>query len=361
MNNIAAVSITKHGTELVRKLHTHMPEIDVYYMKKFAKGDEEEKGFTLFEGSVKHQFPDMFKRYDGMIMVISLGAVIRMISPLLVDKKTDPAVVVIDDKGEFAISVISGHLGGANALTKKVAETLQATPVITTASDVQQTIPVDIFGKSFGWVPEDFTHVVEASAAVVNEEPVIIVQESGETDWWAYDKPLPSNLKVIHDWDEVKNTNANAALVITHRHLSEKEKQMLPTATIVYRPKVIHLGIGCNRGTSAEEIENAILTTLEKLSLSPLSVKAIASIDLKKDEEGLLQVCEKYEWDFRYYAPEKLNTMPIKNPSDVVYKYTGAYGVSEPAAMISSGNEELLLEKEKSGNVTISIAIERHE
>ncbi|SFE51385.1 cobalt-precorrin 5A hydrolase [Alteribacillus iranensis] len=358
MNNIAAVAITKHGVSLVRRLAKALPGTDIFYMKKFEQGDEEKKGFTLFEGSVRKQLPSYFEKYDGIIMIISLGAVVRMISPLLKDKKTDPAVVVIDDRGEFVISVLSGHLGGANGLTKTVASQLDATPVITTASDVQETIPVDIFGRAFGWVPEDFEQVIPASAAVVNEEPLVIVQESGEKDWWTYDKDLPGHMTVVSSPEEAKELDVKAALVITHRNLTATDKESLPEVRMIYRPKVVHIGIGCNRGTEADEIEAVIESTLQRLQINRLSVKQVATIDLKKDEEGLLKVCEKNSWPFVYYSPDELNQAPIQNPSDVVYKYTGAYGVSEPAAVLSSGNERLLLEKEKSGNVTISIAIQ---
>lgn len=106
-------------------------------MSKFEKGDEKEQNIQLFSGSVRMLLPS-FESYKGLIIIISLGAVVRMIAPILKDKKTDPAVVVIDDKGENVISVLSGHIGGANELTREVAAALEAHPVITTASDVQK-------------------------------------------------------------------------------------------------------------------------------------------------------------------------------------------------------------------------------
>ncbi|MFV8828052.1 cobalt-precorrin 5A hydrolase [Alkalihalobacterium sp. APHAB7] len=359
MDNIAIVAITKHGVELIRELSSSIPKADLYYMRKFEQGDETEKNIQLFEGSIRLLLPDMFKRYDGIIMVISLGAVVRMIAPILIDKKTDPAVVVIDDKGEFVISVLSGHIGGANDLTREVASFINATPVITTASDVQKTIPVDIFGREFSWVIEDFSNVTPVSAAVVNEEPLLILQESGEKTWWKHERPLPKQMKVVQSYEEAMDIDFNAALVITHRILSKEEEQKLLKNGVLYRPKSVYLGMGCNRGTSAEEIKKVISETLKDQHISIQSVKSIATIDLKKDEEGLIQVCDELGWDFLYYTPEQLNTVPIKNPSETVYKFTGAYGVSEPAALLAAGVDELLLEKKKSGNVTISIAVKK--
>ena len=356
-NPYAIVAITKHGVEAARTLHGRLPGSDLFYMSKFAQGDEAEKGISLFEGSVRLILPDLFARYAGIVSFISLGAMVRMIAPILKDKKTDPGVVVVDDRAEFAISVLSGHLGGANELTRTVADLLNATPVVTTASDVQKTIPVDMFGRQFGWQIESFEHATFVSAAVVNEEPMVIVQESGERNWWTYDKPLPEHFTVVHSVEEALALPWNAALVITHRELSPSERSALLQKGVLYRPKNIVLGIGCNRGTPMEEIDSVVREVLGGLRFSLKSVRNVATIDLKKDEAGLLALCERYGWELVTYTPAELNTVQLANPSETVYKYTGAYGVSEPAALLSSGASEWVLEKRKSGNVTISVAL----
>jgi cobalt-precorrin 5A hydrolase len=354
--NYAIVAITKHGVELARKLHNKFSHADLYYMSKFERGDEETRHIQLFEGSVRMLLPALFKSYEGIIMIISLGAVVRMIAPILKDKKTDPGVVVIDDKGENVISVLSGHIGGANELTKEVAAALGARPIITTASDVQKTIPVDLFGRRFGWEWESAEKLTPVSASVVNEERVAIVQESGEQNWWMHDTPMPETIQLYDSIQSAIEARPQATLVVSHRILAPDEEVILQNG-VLYRPKVVVLGIGCNRGTSTEEIEGVIKETLEELSVSIKSVKAICTIDLKKDEEGLLAVVKKYGWEFHYYSPEELNTAEIEDPSETVYKYTGAYGVSEPAVKLFTGQKELSLVKKKSGNVTISVGI----
>lgn len=355
-NSYAIVAITKHGVEQSRQLHKVFANSDLYYMSKFEKGDEEEKNIQIFSGSVRLLLPALFGQYKGIIFFISLGAVVRMIAPILKDKKTDPAVVVIDDRGENVISVLSGHLGGANELTREVAAALEARPIITTASDVQKTIPVDLFGARFGWVWDSPEKLTPVSASVVNEEHVAIVQESGEPDWWLYDTALPEHIVMYPTIKEAIQAKPKAALIVTHRLLKKDEEAILENG-IVFRPKTVAIGMGCNRGTSAEEIEAVILETLTELSISIKSVKALCTIDLKKDEIGLLDVVTKYGWEFVYYAPSTLNTATIEAPSDTVYKYTGAYGVSEPAVKIYTGAEELELVKKKSGNVTISVGV----
>ncbi|PPQ46514.1 cobalamin biosynthesis protein CbiG [Paenibacillus peoriae] len=355
-NPFAAVAITKHGVEMVRNLGVSFPGTDVYYMSKFERGDEQERGIQLFEGSVKLILPDLFKQYNGIILFISLGAVVRMIAPILVDKKVDPAVVVIDDRGEHVISVLSGHLGGANELTRHVAAVLGARAVITTASDVQGTIPVDMFGRELGWVVDSFDKATPVSAAVVNEEPVALIQETGERNWWRYDKPVPGHIKVYASTAEALQEPFNAALVVSDRLLEPEEEEQLLSNGVLYRPKSLVLGIGCNRGTALEELEAGVLDTLQELRLSVKSVRNIATIDLKKDEEGLLALCAKYGWELVTYTPSELNTVQLPNPSETVFKYTGAYGVSEPSALLSSGADHWLLEKKKSGNMTLSVA-----
>jgi cobalt-precorrin 5A hydrolase len=359
LNNLyAAIAITKHGAEHARTLGRRLPGVAVYYGSKFAHGDEEALGITLFETTQLRQvLPGLFRQYRGLIFFVSLGAVVRLIAPLLKDKKTDPAVVVVDDRCEHAISVLSGHLGGANELTREVARCLDARPVITTASDVGETIPVDLFGRSFGWEIESYANVTPVSASVVNEETVVIVQEAGETGWWPYDKPLPAHFRIFSSTADAMASEFQAALVVTDRLLNQQEEEKLLANGVLYRPKTIVLGIGCNRGTPLEEIEQVVMETLQELQLAIKSVYCVATIDIKKDEEGLLALCRKYHWELRTYPAEQLNSVTIASPSETVYRYTGAYGVSEPAAILASGARRALLPKKKSGNVTISVAL----
>ena len=351
----ALVAITKHGVAHARSYLEKFPYADLYYMKKFVQGDEEMRHIQLFDGTVRLLLPALFQQYKGIICIISLGAVVRMIAPLLIDKMKDPGVIVVDDQGQYVISVLSGHIGGANALTHEFAKAIGAMPVVTTASDVQKTIPVDLFGAQFGWMWDSEEKLTPVSASVVNEEHVAIVQETGEKNWWMYDRPLPANLKIYSSTSEAMMAKPQATLLITDRLIEEHEEVLLENG-VIYRPKSIVLGIGCNRGTSMEEIEQVVDEALAYLRLSKKSVKAVATIDLKKDEAGLLALTAKHNWSFVTYTPQQLNEMTFQNPSETVFKYTGAYGVVQPAALRYANAKELLLEKRKSGNVTMSIA-----
>ena len=186
--NYAVVSITKHGIALAAKVVAALPGAQLFAPEKLrAEAEAAAPGAAhCYEGKVGDQIPALFAAFDGIVAIVSLGAVVRLIAPHLKNKEVDPAVVVIDEAGRFSIPVLSGHLGGANALAGLIADALGATPVLTTASDARQTLAVDLLGRELGWT-FDASHdeIVRASAAMVNDEAVALVQETGCPDWCA--------------------------------------------------------------------------------------------------------------------------------------------------------------------------------
>ena len=199
---IAVVSITKHGIALAGKVVAALPGAQLFCPEKFrSEGEQAAPGAVhCYTGKVGDQVPALFAAFDGIVAIVSLGAVVRLIAPHLKSKEVDPAVVVLDEGGRFAIPILSGHLGGANQLAGHLATALGAQAVLTTASDARETLAVDLLGRELGWVFEA-THeaLVHASAAVVNDEPVALVQETGSPAWWAghangRSGPLPANL-----------------------------------------------------------------------------------------------------------------------------------------------------------------------
>jgi len=180
-HNIAIICITKNGINISKRIQEKIPSASIYVQSKHKDSTD---GIIWFEKSTKNVIEEAFKEYDSIICIFSLGAVIRLISNLLVDKKTDPAVIVIDDKANFVISALSGHLGGANALSKSIADILNSTAVITTAADVNETIAVDLLGNNFDWRIENFDNVTMVSAHMVNEQKIGVYQDAGQTKWW---------------------------------------------------------------------------------------------------------------------------------------------------------------------------------
>ena len=245
---IAVVSITKHGIALAGKVVAALPGAQLFCPEKFRSEGEtavlpHSPGVThCYEGKVGDQVPALFAAFDGIVCIVSLGAVVRLIAPHLKNKETDPAVVVIDEAGKFAIPVLSGHLGGANQLAGHLATALGATPVLTTASDARETIAVDLLGRELGWRFEA-THdeIVRCSAAMVNDEPVALVQEAGSGDWWPNHAngrkgPLPANLSRFAHLEDVPLDQFAAVLWISEREMPADIAAALAGRRVVYRP-----------------------------------------------------------------------------------------------------------------------------
>ncbi|MBP7627228.1 MAG: cobalamin biosynthesis protein CbiG, partial [Zoogloea sp.] len=182
--------------------------------------------------------------FDGIVAIVSLGAMVRLVAPHLGKKESDPGVVVIDEAVRFVIPMLSGHLGGANALAGTLAAALDATAVLTTASDARQTLAVDLLGRELGWA-FDASHdeIVRASAAMVNDEPVAFVQEAGSPDWWrghanGRSGPLPANLHPFSRLEDVDIARFGAVLWISHRSLPPELANRLAGKCVIYRPPV---------------------------------------------------------------------------------------------------------------------------
>ncbi len=349
---IAVIAITRHGAKLGTRIVSSIPGAVLKVMARYAGGMEDVA--EAFQAPIQEVLQEAFSKYDGLVLIMSLGAVVRLIAPLIRSKHHDPAVVVVDDAGRFVISTLSGHLGGANRLAERVATVLGATPVITTASDVHRTLAVDLLGRDFGWAIELDSHVTQASAAVVNGDPVAIWQSCGEPNWWPYPHELPSNLTLVSSLEEILQGLFRACLLITDLALPGDILAALPSP-VVYRPKTLVVGIGCNRGTGVEEIKEAILRVFGAFGLSTGSLASFATVDLKKDEMGLLDAAAFFGVPVQFFSHRDLDRVDCPNPSEAVYRWVGTRGVAEPAAILASKGE-LIVPKQKCGNVTLAVA-----
>ncbi len=237
-SQVVLVAITKHGATQVKSLAAKLPEADIVVSKKFsATMNGLDNNVHAYNGAFRDQISDLFARYDQIIFFVSLGAVVRLIAPYLKSKDEDPGVIVIDDAGQFVIPVLSGHVGGANAWAEIIAEKMQATAILTTASDVGKTIPVDILGRELGWkVEAPKINITRVSAHVVNEEPVAFIQETGEKNWWTRPTPLPKNIHLFERFEEVDIDQFKAFLWVTDREISTDLWQQLEEKLVVYRP-----------------------------------------------------------------------------------------------------------------------------
>jgi cobalt-precorrin 5A hydrolase / precorrin-3B C17-methyltransferase len=289
----------------------------------------------FYEGKTKEALHRAWSEWDGIVLFLATGAAVRLIAPLLEDKHHDPGVVTVDDAATFAVALCGGHDGGANALAARVADTLDAIPVITTASDSLGVPALDSLGKKPGFQLEEGSDLASVGAALVSGENINLVSDRR----WPLG-PLPENV--------VRTDDPEAPLII----ISDRLLQM-PRPAVVYRPPSLVAGVGCSRGAGADEILDLLRLSLTEAGLSEKSVAALASIDVKRDEAGLLEAAAKLDVPVRFHTVEALSQVETPNPSEVVRDAVGTPSVAE-AAVISSG-AELVVEKRKSANATVAI------
>lgn len=350
MNSIAIIAITKNGIDTASSLKKHFPSWKIFVPSKFR---QEGKEIEWFEESTTLKIKELFESYSALVCIFSLGAVIRLIAPHMKDKKTDPAVVVIDDTAKFVISTLSGHLGGANELTEKIAYALNATPVITTAADVNKTIAVDLLGKEFGWNIDESSSVTKVSAFMVNEEKIGVFQDSGEKDWWLPKKVLPKNVHTYKSFNDLLESDCKGFLIISDKMIENKEIQ---NRSVIYRPKTLIVGVGLHWDTSKDTIREGMNFCLSKFKLSSKSIAKFASIKKEADVKGLQELSEEMNVPIEYFDKAVLSTINIPNPSDVVQTFEGTASVSEAAAIKASGGELIVQKHKFPPNLTIAIA-----
>ena len=348
MKKIAVLAITKNGIEIGLKLKEYFSDFEIFAPIKFSNNDEK---IQWYEDSTTQKIVDLFKNNDGIICLFSLGAVIRLLAPHIKDKKTDPAVIVIDDNANFVISVLSGHLGGANELSNEIAEKMGSTPIITTAADVNKTIAVDLVGREFGWKINDDSNVTRISAFMVNKEKIGVFQNIGKKEWWK--GKLPENITFFSDMKELKDSDSKAYLIITNDEINDEEVEK---DSVVYRVPNLVVGIGLHWNTSKETILNGVNETLEKFELKQNQIARFVSIKKDKDVIGLIELGKEMNIPIEYIDREELATITAPNPSKTVQAFEGTASVSEAAA-IKSSEGELIVEKQKfPPNLTVAIA-----
>lgn len=347
--DIAIVAITKKGIEIAKRIRNALSESEINVPEKFSDSDP---SIIYFSESVTNRIGTLFQGYTSLICIFSLGAVIRLISPHLKDKKNDPAVIVIDDTAKFVISTLSGHLGGANELTLKVSDILNSIPVITTAADVNKTIAIDLLGKKFNWVIDNFENVTKVSAMMVNEERIGVYQDTGEKNWWNIDQ-LPKNVETVQEISDLLSNEYQGSIIITDKLVSNKS---LTAKSVIYRPKSLYVGIGLHWNTSKETIQQGILKVFEENKLSTKSIKAITSLDKGKRVVGLDEYCTENNLPLLLFLKTQLNEIDVPNPSDLVGKYEGTSSVSEASSLAASKGILIVSKQKFPPDLTVAVS-----
>ncbi len=288
--------------------------------------------------SLRKCVAENFHRYSGHVFIMATGIVIRMIADHLKDKTIDPAVVSLDDTGAHVISLLSGHLGGANELALEIADLIGAEPVLSTATDMNRVPSIDMIAKERNLTIENPEMIKTVNMAFLEGEKVSL-----------YD---PCNLLSGVPGDVFKEGKASNCQVMVDDHIYSGSHNML-----LLRPPTLSVGIGCNRGTPMLEIMDLIKDVFIYNGLSLKSIKHIATIDIKKDEDGILETGKNLGVHVVYFKNSELDVVEqVKNSSQIVKKHTGAKSVCEAAAILASVRGELIVEKQKTKNVTLAVA-----
>ncbi|MFQ5975360.1 MAG: cobalt-precorrin 5A hydrolase [Candidatus Hydrothermarchaeales archaeon] len=342
---IAVLTVTKNGVKTGKKItHALDGETTLYVNKKFAgKGVETiDKSFVDFVG-------ELFRTYDALVFVMALGIVVRSISRHVKDKRTDPAVVVVDEMGKQSISLLSGHLGGANDLANLIAEKIGAKAVVTTATDIQGKPSVEDLAKALGIEIQDLEKAKTVNAAIVNGEKVGIFS----------DFRLPFDLKdnlYFNNFNEInrKGKEFEALVIITNKKVND-----VSAPYIILRPKNLIVGIGSKKGVAKEDVLEAIYHALDHAGLSVESVKLLATADFKSKEDGIIRASEELGVPLKAIEKEKIKEIEDSfDRSAYVQEEVGVGAVSEPVAVLAGENIKLVQKKTRLKGVTAAIAEE---
>ncbi|MDJ0557075.1 MAG: precorrin-3B C(17)-methyltransferase [Microcoleaceae cyanobacterium MO_207.B10] len=289
----------------------------------------------IYTDSLKNHLPNIWQNHRAIIFCLATGAVVRLISPLLQDKTCDPAVVVMDEAGKFVISLCSGHQGGADKLTNLLAHLLNATPIITGASHHLQLPGVDILGKPFGWQRGE-GNWNQVSGAVARGETVQVIQEVGATLWQHH---LPETHPFYFGFPETNEKIAPKARI----WISFTQRQFSPESDlpkVQWHPRVLWVGVGCERGVSKKLIATGIEQVFRANHLALGAIAGIATIDIKADEVGLVELCQEKNLPLRTFPAELLSCVEVPTPSNIVATEVGTPSVAEAAAKIAAIHHE---------------------
>lgn len=336
---LAVISFTRRGENVCEKLMDAMNVAGVecrgYTGRKTGNTN---LALQTVSGSLSEWTGQQFAACDGLIFIGAAGIAVRLIAPYLKDKLTDPAVIVVDEAGQFAISLLSGHVGGANRLTEWTAEILNAVPVVTTSSDVRGRTAIDVWAAEHGLVLTDRILAKEIAAAILE----------GETIGYFSDYPIPQPEGTGYEADVVHRLN----VWVTCR------RQEAPGIFLRLIPKMLVLGIGCRRGTPGDAIKAAVNSVMAEHHLDICGVSEIASIDLKKDEAGLLETAAGLGIPFSTYSSEELAAVQGDfSESGFVRQVTGVGNVCERSALCCAGTGgRLIVKKQVHSGVTVAVA-----
>ena len=302
----------------------------------------------LYHKNVKKHFPILFYEYDAIIAIMASGILIRSIAPLIESKTTDPAVLNVDDNGNFVISTLSGHLGGANDLTNKIAGLIDATPVITTSTDVNNKLGIDVLAKDLYLSINKTEEILYFNKAILEGREISLTVNPNR------------NFKYLFEYLNRNTLEINVSIYYSSQVSPDEIHARVDDHELILKEKKMVVGIGCRRGKECSKIHEGIMKSLDDLNLDFSRVSMFASAEIKKDEGGILELSQKLDIPVHFVEMDKLKLFTSRDvsKSEFVYSKFGIYGVCEPSALIMAGFDSKLIYKKTSyDGVTVAIAV----
>lgn len=331
---IIVVAIAAAGDVVVDKLQQAYPGIQVVSTRAEAAGETID---TYNDYVAEH-----FTEYAAWVFIGAAGIATRLIAGSIADKKTDPAVLVIDSMGQFVIPILSGHVGGANKQAQDMAGVLGATPIVTTQSDLASLWALDTLPQKYNWEVETVGATLnDCITRFVQKQQVVLWVDVRDKGTMYMEQSCPEHVTVCTSLEEIP-VDADLIIAVSARYIPETDAPVL-----YYRPKVLHLGVGCTRESLADGVDHHILAGIKEAGWSPLSVSNVATIALKKDEALVHGVQKSMQASLTIYESEDLQDIEVPNPSEHVRNVTGVAGVAEACALKASSQGALCVEKQK--------------
>ncbi|MCP8323338.1 MAG: cobalamin biosynthesis protein [Candidatus Methylarchaceae archaeon HK02M2] len=355
---VSIITLSKYGVDTAIKIKNALSEME-YDCTVFAPAKYVTDGITPMNTKLGDFIKNIFDKVDAIISVMAIGITVRTIAPCLKDKRTDPAVVAVDDLGKFAVSLLSGHLGGSNQLTKLISDGIGASVVVTTASDLLGKKSVEELARELHCKINNFEGLLPVNSAIVNKESVIVVLTEGVSYLLGFIEDFETT--VVDDVEMAKEIiNAyDAGIIITEENAKGESKK-----PIVYlNPMKIVVGIGSKKNINKEEITKAITLALDRVNISLNRVNCLATAEIKKGS-SIIEAAENLELPIEIIDMHKIKTLKhadLSLPSEIVKRQVGVGGVCEQAALIAAGKRASLLLKKTKFKEGVTIAISRGE
>lgn len=331
----AIILVSEAGLPLAHTLQKETGDASIY-MKGHVEGCISIASYSRFMSEHFHDF-------DSIIFIGALGICVRSIGSCARDKYKDPAVVCVDTTGRFAISVLSGHIGGANALARRIASITGGEAVITTQSDNTGLWALDTLASKYHWRTDttraNMNHCI---GLFVNKKKTALLIETKDEGTDFLVRTCPEHVTLFHSPEHLSFADFDLVITVSP-HLYRSEVPVLS-----FYPPVLHIGVGCRKNCVPEGIAGYIEERMARENLCPLSIASINTIELKKDEPLLDALRERWLGaDVHIHTAEALKDIEVPNPSEKAYEVTGVYGVAESTALKGSGNGTLVIEKQK--------------